>query len=130
MRYKPLPIGARLARIAAAEGEEAMIQAREAAFIVAATQEGFQLVTALLRDLERAALQNLREGRGNTDRQLGRLHCIEEIRRGLVSLLPEDRRRSVDWADEEEEEFLLVDPKAQGDDDAPLIVDRAKENAE
>ncbi len=80
--------------------------------------KGFQLVTGILRNLERGALGGLRSGLYGVraDLGLGRLQAVEEIRRSLRALLPEQERARVDWFDQEDEGWVTEDPDAPDDD--------------
>jgi hypothetical protein len=105
MTYRKLPFELELEALLQ-QGEAKMIETRGDAFLETASTTGFQLVTALLRDLERLAMHSLRTGTGrNPDRVLGRIEAIEEIRRSLVALLPDAQKANVDWFDSEEDDL-------------------------
>jgi hypothetical protein len=103
MKYNPLPLEAELTALP----EDDRTPRRNALVLELFRTPGFQIVTALLRDLERAAYQRLVEGGALdlTQRLLGRLQCIEEIRTSLVALLPSAERPNVSWGDEASEEW-------------------------
>jgi hypothetical protein len=109
MKYRKLPVETRLTNILRDQGEAAVRTVRTALFEELQRTEGFQLVVLILRELEARALLALRTGIApeKTDRALGRLECIEEIRASLGSLLPVPQRPS--WSDEEEEAFVAFD---------------------
>lgn len=104
MKYKKLPFQAELEAILQNDGADKLEEVRAAAFSETARTKGFQLVTALLRDLESAVIGALRTGsHPRVERLMGRLELIEEIRRVLTVLLPVPERAQVDWFDEEED---------------------------
>lgn len=111
MRYQKLPIDLELERLQEdKDGDRRVEEAREAYFAETTRTRGFQLIVALLRDLERTYLHRLRTGtHTKTERLLGRIEGIEEIRRSLTALLPKPQRAGVDWADAEEEDYVNVD---------------------
>lgn len=104
-KYRRLPIEDQLLAIQQKDGEEAMVKAREALFNELRRSEGFQLIIAILRNLEQVALNTLYTSLGSPDRLLGRLQCIEDIRLALASLLPVGQR-DIDWYEEESEPLL------------------------
>lgn len=88
------------------DGERLMTEARGAAFVETVRTPGFQLVTALLRDLDRLYMQSLRTGAARqVDKLLGRIEGLEEIRRSLEALLPTAPRPSVDWHTDDDNVF-------------------------
>jgi hypothetical protein len=113
LKYKPLPIELELAAL---KPEEAAAR-RSLLTHELMTTRGFQLVTILLRDLEIRALSALRLGLSDVlvGRALGRIECIEEVRRSLSLLLPVADRDHVDWHDEADEGLVLEDPAAEAE---------------
>lgn len=105
MKYRRLPVEITLANIQEKDGDKAMEDARSALFNELRGHDGFQLIIALLRDLEKTTLQAMKTAVGPVERLLGRLQCIEAIRQSLISLLPVDQR-SIDWYDEEAEPLI------------------------
>lgn len=118
MKHQKLPFELELERLAADEKSPGrMIEIRDTAFLETVKTRGFQLVTALLRDLERRYFDALRSGtHPKVERLLGRIEGIEEIRRSLVALLPVEQRPNADWHDAETEEFVLLDTSAPRDE--------------
>jgi hypothetical protein len=113
LKYKPLPIELELAAL---KPDEYLTRRAELTRELMTTR-GFQLVTILLRDLEIRALSALRMGLQEVQvgRVLGRLECIEEVRRSLSLLLPVADRDRVDWHDEADEGLVLEDPAAEAE---------------
>lgn len=105
MRYRTLPVVTELETIQREQGDEAMQKRREALFLQVAALPGFQLVTGILREYEKASLDYLRTGTLEVAQHMGRLALIENIRSSLTALLPAEQRPSVDWFDDAEEEF-------------------------
>jgi hypothetical protein len=108
MTRRTLPFEAELqSLLSQKDGEKLMLQARDAAFLETVKTPGFQLVTALLRDLDSIYMNSLRSGtHPRPERLLGRLEGLEEIRRSLEALLPTAPRPSVDWFMDEDNVFL------------------------
>lgn len=108
MKYRKLPIEQRLEEIAAREGTDAAIRARESLFLNSATQEGFQFVTLILRDRERLLWDALRACHQPDviTRLVGALSEIQSIRASLAALVPAEQRSAIDWFDDAEEEYI------------------------
>lgn len=111
MKYRQLPLERDWAGRPADEIE------RDRGILLTETMStrGFQIVTGVLRNLEREALHYLRCGAGKADHMIGRIQCIEAIRRSLVGILPAPQQPKVDWFDQESEGFIL-DEGAPDDD--------------
>lgn len=108
MRYRELPVHARLREICATRGEEEMVKTRSELFLQTAQTEGFQFVTAILRDRERM-LQNQLMLLHSPDKicsVVGGLKEIEAIRASLTALVPAVQRPAVDWFDDAEEDYV------------------------
>jgi len=113
MRYRLLPIEWEWRDLT----PEAIEAARGPLLVETMSTRGFQIVTGVLRNLERATMEALRAGSygQRVDLGTGRLQCIEEIRRSLVGILPVPQRPAVNWYDDEHEGFTRDD--AAPDDD-------------
>jgi hypothetical protein len=113
MKYRPLPIEKKLAAL----DTGAKLKAIGPLMVETMSTQGFQLVTGLLRELDRATLAGLRGGlyAARPDLATGRLQVIDDIRRTLRSYLPEPERAKVDWFDQESEGFI-EDPSVPDDD--------------
>lgn len=76
-----------------AQADEARaISVQNQAVIDLYRQPGFQLVVAILQTVEKNALDAIRAGgpQQTTDRAVGRISAVEEIRKYLLSMLPAD----------------------------------------
>jgi len=119
MRYRRLPLEDELERVEQ-EDKEAFFKARSAYLVETLKTRGFQLITGLLRNQEKFALDMLRVRRDDPQYFLGWLHCISEIRRLITSQLPESAQTTLDWSNEEEEAFLIMDesqPSGEGEEE-------------
>lgn len=102
MKYKPLPVEQELEQVRADHGDKAMEDARSELVASLLRHPGFQVVLILLRDIEADALRRIRAGR--TDPALtARVSTVDFIRRTIEGIVPQT---SIDWADEELEEFM------------------------
>lgn len=108
MRYRKLPIETKLESLLATSGAEAMAKARGEIFLQVAQMEGFQFVTAILRDRESAIMNALRVCHDplQAQRLLGSLNEIESIRASLSALVPAEQRLAVDWFNDAEEDYI------------------------
>jgi hypothetical protein len=108
MKYRRLPLEDELVRLESENPEE--VDKVKSAYLLETLQtRGFQLVTGILRNQEKFALDMLRTQQGRTEYFLGWLQSINEVRRLITSLLPESAQAAVDWSDQEEEAFLVID---------------------
>lgn len=108
MKYRKLPIETKLEAIQAQAGDEAMVRAREEIFLQVAQLEGFQFVTAVLRDREKFIMNALRVCHDplQAQRLLGSLNEVESIRASLSALVPAEQRLAVDWFNDAEEDYI------------------------
>lgn len=113
MKYRQLPLERELADMS--DNDRNRLVA--GLMLETMSTRGFQLVTGVLRNLERAYDLSLRGNVGIPDRAIGALQAIESIRRSLIALLAVDQRANVDWFDDVDEGFVTVDQKATADPD-------------
>lgn len=108
MKYTPLPLEENLAQKTSDEARQII----ETLIVETMNTRGFQLILGILRNLDARAMMALRSGMVKPERVgelLGRIQCIEEIRRSLQALLPVPEQANVDFYDGEEEAFVNVD---------------------
>lgn len=117
MKHRRLPIEQELELVVQDEGEDAAQTRRASYFQQTVNTRGFQLVVAILRNQEQFAMNLLQTQRDDPRYYLGWIHGMNQFKKLLTSLLPEGEQEKVDWADDEEEEFLDIDPseKASGE---------------
>lgn len=108
MKYRELPIEARLRQIRDQQGDEEMVKTRSELFFQVANMEGFQFVTAVLRDRERMLHNQLMMVRDPNQicAVVGGLKEIDQIRASLAALVPAAQRSAVDWFDDAEEDWI------------------------
>lgn len=107
MKYRPLPFIKTLEEISDSDPARA-VKLRSTAMSEFSKSEGAQILTHILREIESRALMGIRLGVSpdKANKMLGQIEAIESIRQSLALCLPESERETVDWFDDQEEEFV------------------------